>query len=468
MCTRSPVASVVASAVIVVAVSVATAAGEVRYAITEIGPTAYGNALPFGINDRGQVVGQRRWPATAGQDTAFLYDYRQSTMTDLGTLGGTRSTAVAINDFGQAAGMASLPYNSSTRSEPYQGVVWGADGTKTSVYPFEPSGINDTGAMSGKVLTSPGIYHAAVYQGGQATEIAPLPGGWDAVALGINDAGQVAGFSRVPSGYQHALVYDVRGGKITDLGTLGGANSFAMAINDRGQVTGYAGVANNDTHAFLYAGGVMQDLGQLGGLPTYGSALNDWGQVVGYAAAGGWLASDKHPFLYQNGVMTDLNTLIDPASGWHLLDARGINDRGQIIGTGQSPSGAAQAAFILTPLAGGDVNADGRLDVGDYALIDRGYARGLVPGQARWADGDLDGDGAVGASDYLVIDAAYARQQGALSPDLLATREAEFGEGYVAELAASVPEPTSLGLGVAAMLGLSGWGQRGAGRRVWT
>jgi hypothetical protein len=37
-------------------------------------------------------------------------------------------------------------------------------------------------------------------------------------------------------------------------------------------------------------------------------------------------------FLYRNGTSYDLNTLIAPNSGWQILDAYGINDRGEIVG----------------------------------------------------------------------------------------------------------------------------------------
>ena len=44
--------------------------------------------------------------------------------------------------------------------------------------------------------------------------------------------------------------------------------------------------------------------------------------------------------------MLDLNTLIDPASGWVLNQARGINDSGQIAGFGTI--GGQTHAFLLT------------------------------------------------------------------------------------------------------------------------
>src|SRR5437870_604367 len=47
---------------------------------------------------------------------------------------------------------------------------------------------------------------------------------------------------------------------IIDLGT-----SVANGINANGQVVGYAYTTGNNRHAFLYSGGRMTDLGTLGG-----------------------------------------------------------------------------------------------------------------------------------------------------------------------------------------------------------
>jgi hypothetical protein len=49
------------------------------------------------------------------------------------------------------------------------------------------------------------------------------------------------------------------------------------------------------------------------------------------------------------GPMVDLNTLIPPDSGWTLLTARGINDVGQIVGTGKLPGNDIIHAYLLTP-----------------------------------------------------------------------------------------------------------------------
>jgi hypothetical protein len=99
----------------------------------------------------------------------------------------------------------------------------------------------------------------------------------------------------------------------------------------------------------------------------------------------------------------------------------------------------------------GDANFDGTLDADDFALLDRGRAKGL----AGWTNGDFNYDGAVTVDDYALIDHAFFVQNGTLSPEFLATRAAQFGDAYVSALVASVPEPTTLSLlGVGAGLAL--------------
>lgn len=93
---------------------------------------------------------------------------------------------------------------------------------------------------------------------------------------------------------------------------------------------------------------------------------------------------------------------------------------------------------VLIQLSG-DANYDGHVGPDDYTLIDRGYAKHLT----GWSNGDFNGDGVVDASDYLIIDSAFASHNGgSLSPSLLASREAQFGDTYAAGLLASVPEPS--------------------------
>lgn len=132
---------------------------------------------------------------------------------------------------------------------------------------------------------------------------------------------------------------------ITGLGTLsGGTYSYANGINNNGQVVGYGDTASG-YNAFLYSNGTMTDLGTLsGGGISQATGINTNGWVVGY---GNTASSAQDAFLYSGGHLLDLNSLLSPGSGWTLQDATGINDLGQIVGTGTF-NGQNQA-FLMTP-----------------------------------------------------------------------------------------------------------------------
>jgi autotransporter-associated beta strand protein len=95
----------------------------------------------------------------------------------------------------------------------------------------------------------------------------------------------------------------------------------------------------------------------------------------------------------------------------------------------------------------GDADLSGSVDGTDYGLIDAGFlSNGSLTG---WFNGDFDYSGTIDGTDYGLIDGAFLTQDGSTlgSPEanaLLAKREAQFGEAYVAALqaaVATVPEP---------------------------
>jgi probable HAF family extracellular repeat protein len=76
------------------------------------------------------------------------------------------------------------------------------------------------------------------------------------------------------------------------------------------------------------------------------NGINASGQVVGFYDLVG-NSGTTHAFLYDTvHGMLDLNSLINPSSGWVLNTAQGINESGQISGTGTI--GGQQHAFVLT------------------------------------------------------------------------------------------------------------------------
>lgn len=232
------------------------------------------------------------------------------------------------------------------------------------------TGINDRGQVVGwSETTSLGNYHAFITNSsGNMVDLGTL-GGDRSQAQDINNSGQVTGWAElVPNdGSNHAFVTDSNGA-MTDLGSLRGSEGMSRgnAINDSGQVTGATEIGNGRMDAFISdAGGQMIDLGVLnfGEGDTYseGIDINNAGQVVGHS----WNSSGANSaFVTDKGVMLDLNTLlVTGTTGWHLLEALGINDVGQIVGWGErevtrywcfrgmcEPYIATESrAFLLTP-----------------------------------------------------------------------------------------------------------------------
>ncbi|MBN4005747.1 PEP-CTERM sorting domain-containing protein [Nostoc sp. LPT] len=335
------------------------------YSITDLGslnPTATGFdafSAAYGINNAGQVVGNSILPSTdIFRSNAFRTAPNSainSATDDLGTLGGNSSTGYAINDFGQVVGESKKSVYGSDYAFLWSDATGmqnlGTLGGESSV----ANAINNLGQVVGSAETKEGEFHAFFYSGsGELQDLTTL-GGLSS-ANDINDSGQIVGSKQTQSGQNHPFLY-TRSGALQDLGTLGGEKGVASAINNLGQVVGSADTGAtfepndpkecpcNVSHAFLYSGsGTLQDLGTLGGTNSDATDINDFGQIVGNADS---------PFFYSDGKMSNLNNLIPANSGWVLGSADGINNSGQIVGTGtiQDPERNYPVhAFLLTPV----------------------------------------------------------------------------------------------------------------------
>jgi probable HAF family extracellular repeat protein len=194
----------------------------------------------FGINDAGIVVGYS--PINTGEDRAFLY---QGMMRDLGL--GNGSIAVAINLFNQIVGtLYTVHYNNAepqnvapskafilqNGKEKFLATLGGTSSTAVAINNFGQ--VLGTSQIKGDVA-----YHAFLYTNGRMTDLGAF------TPSSVNFFDQVVG-SYVPNPVSdpftsHAVLW--KKGKMVDLNSLidpssGWVLSKANGINDLGQIVG--------------------------------------------------------------------------------------------------------------------------------------------------------------------------------------------------------------------------------------
>ncbi|MGE5735237.1 MAG: hypothetical protein ACM34E_09125 [Acidobacteriota bacterium] len=300
------------------------------------GINRWGQVAGFALNDVPDPVSIYHFQilgSTAGTQTrAFLWT--NGVMRDLGTLGGPDAWSNFVNDVGQVAGSS---YTDSIIN-PVTGVP------TTHPFLWDPvNGMTDLGTLGGSLAGS---------------EVANLQGA-------LNNRGQVVGGSYLAGDQTFHPFLWTNPGPMQDLGTLGGDNASASGINDAGQVIGVSDLPGKVHHAFLFSNGVMNDLDTLHGDSfSTASSINSSGQIVGQSCH---QSCENHvqnrAVLWENGSIFDLNTLIEGGhAGLTLSLAFAINDHGEIAGIGRPPGCFADTAcshiFLLIPCAGTNSCAD--------------------------------------------------------------------------------------------------------------
>lgn len=316
------------------------------YTLTDIGSLggSQGAFTNWGsINSNGDVVG---YSYANGAQDASGFVYSNGRMQALTTT--VPSQAYSINTAGQITGFTRtcgfIDSNGTITTLNTLVSKCGANANDSSV----GVSINTAGNVAGYASAAGGSTHAAYFSGGKIKDLGTLGGG-NSYAYGLNDGGKVVGYSFTPTNTTHAFVSSSTG--LVDLGTLGGDLSTAYAINGSGQITGSSTVAGDQTsHPFLYNNGKMVNLGGLGGPSGSGLAINGSGTVVGYAQNA---AASPRAFIVKQGKLTDLNTLVtksDPLKPYvTLTSATGINNNGVIVANGvDSRTGTAGHVYLLT------------------------------------------------------------------------------------------------------------------------
>jgi len=344
-CPRGPLQRVIDRFPVLIAIAVLAPRLAVceSYQISDLGTLGGEYSYACGINDSGQVVGYSQ--TTTSHDHAFLYD--DGALTDLGTLGGTSSYAYAINANHSIVGTTSLAGERQSHAFVYANGSMrdlGSAGSGSNIVAFA---INALGQIAGRYELPDLSTHPFVYSNDVFVDLGTL-GGTNGTAYGINNLGEVVGASTIFTNapWEHAFLFDTNG--IHDLGSLGGYQSAAYAINDAGQAVGYGDDNDYYPHTSIYdSTNGLQFLG--GDFNTAGGAaygINSLGEVA--QAAVDSVAQTTNAYVYSNGNHESLTDMIPTNSGWNLVEARAINDIGQIAGSGTLRG--KTHAFLLTPI----------------------------------------------------------------------------------------------------------------------
>lgn len=328
--------------------------------IEDLGTLGGFSSIGLGINQAGNVTGSS-YLSSGDPHFAGMHMFRYVDglgMLDVGALPpGNISQGNGINGGGLMCGMSIV--EGAVAHAVYATATFALIdiGTLGGEYSYAWD-INDQGLITGDASTAVGEAHAFLWTSAGGMRDLGTLGGARSVGRSINEAGQIAGESQTRNGGTRAFRFTEGVGMI-DLGTLGGANSSGYGINDGGQVVGesdtglvietepgFQGLTVFGTRAFLWTeGSGMLDLGHLGRGDSRAHAVNNHGVVVGESQL---LNGATHAFRWTSGEgMVDLNSLLPSGSGWLLISAYDINDKGQITGDGLHDG--QERAFRLNP-----------------------------------------------------------------------------------------------------------------------
>lgn len=295
-----------------------------EYRVTIVGPA---NSRAADINSSGAVVGGY---TTGGTTRGFVN--RGKGVVLLGSLGGTSSGAVAINDKGVVLG------NWTSASGQWRGYLYSCGKQR------------DIGA----------IYGRTIYRD-------------------INNAGYIIGLANPPGSTPYPLsVLRAPNGAITDLGSIATENPATQvyAINNRNQIaaeSGPWGAPEQPFRAVIWAKGKFRDLGDFGWEPNGAVAINDRGQATGYASVTTGGPHDRVAFLYSHGRLINIDPR--PATEWRYSQGKGINNHGHIVGESDHIGGfiwrgkrmQALSSLVDPKLGWGNIDPQAINDVGQIA-----------------------------------------------------------------------------------------------------
>jgi probable HAF family extracellular repeat protein len=316
-----------------------------RYTVVDQGPSLVRTLTDTpGLNNRGDVA---TWHAvTASQSPGLVILHGKETMSIEGDKDFSLVYPVDINDQLTVVGLLQKPQDlrftkAFKWSDQHLQILDSLGGPYSLA-----AAVNAAGEVVGSAQTTAGKRHAVLWQANQPRDLGLLAQGDYSSARDLNDKSDIVGDANVvPNGQPQAFLW--RAGKMHELPRIpGGTYCTAQAINNAGVITGSCDLANGSRHGVVWRNGSITDLGTLGDedAPSTALDINAQVQVVGTSEA---TSDHLRAFLWEKGKIINLNQLISKQSGWLLLVASRINDKGEILGRGYYHGSIH--AFLLEP-----------------------------------------------------------------------------------------------------------------------
>ncbi|NEQ24460.1 MAG: hypothetical protein F6K28_36200 [Microcoleus sp. SIO2G3] len=173
--------------------------------------------------------------------TRFYYS-----ITDLGTLGGSESYALSMNDMGQIVG-TSQTSSGDTQAFLWQGGVMTDIGAAAGYNNSTARDINNLSQVIGDAGTvNVSFFSSFLWSNGTITT-SHVPD-W-CIAKDLNDAEQIIGLCTI-QGTAYASAFLFQGGQFIDNFDPLNFPTEALDINNNGRIVGY-GTVNGENHAFV-------------------------------------------------------------------------------------------------------------------------------------------------------------------------------------------------------------------------
>lgn len=381
--------------------------------MTDTGTFGGSNSWAYGINDSGDVVGSAETPDYYFDEYGFLRNcshaflWRNGANTDLGTLGGNNSWAYAVNSSRYVVGWSET------------GLV-DADG-----HP---------------------VNHAFIWLNGVMLDLndSIISGsGWEFTsASGITESGMIIG-AGVHSGAASAFICDFITGSLTEIPALAGNPVYPYSVNTASTAVGgtYTQAYPFTSTAFIWdSARGTRALGLLPGFAySQANSINNAGQIVGRMTSADQMTDTA--VLWYSGGVSDLNPLLSPS--YNLNNALSINAYGQVLASG------AGGAYLLSPVPQSAVNVKKSADglsaklqgitvtaafADEFYVEDDNRACGLSVHKASHdlsagMRADVTGVLKTDSNGERYIEAASAYQNGAGTLNLLALNNRALGGG---------------------------------------